>query len=298
MARPKKKGVDYFPHDCNAGKTMFILEQKFGNDGYAFWYKLLEFLGTKEGHYLNRNNIPDMEFLQAKTHLSGEIIIKILDLLASLEAIDKELWGKGVVWSQRFVDGISDVYVNRRLKTPLKPSFYGVSTGHNQDNVEFSVKSTVKSTQSKVKESKVKDNTPIGVSGTDVPPTDSNKDLKKEYQEIITQQNGADSKTIFLAVKNFIDEKKPAFAEPYVDAWNIFAEKYGLTAVKQITKDRSDKIRCRAREPAFDFFKILGTIRQDSFYRGENGNGWKVDFNFIIRSEKNYTNLIEKFKEP
>ncbi len=69
MARPKKKGVDYFPHDCVTGKTIFILEQKYGNDGYAFWFKLLEFLGTKEGHYLDCHNIEDIEFLQAKTHL-------------------------------------------------------------------------------------------------------------------------------------------------------------------------------------------------------------------------------------
>lgn len=47
MARPKKQTVDYFPHFVKGGRTIFILENKFGNDGYAFWFKLLEILGGK-----------------------------------------------------------------------------------------------------------------------------------------------------------------------------------------------------------------------------------------------------------
>lgn len=155
MARPKKKGVDYFPHDCITGKTIFILEQKFGNDGYAFWFKLLEFIGTKEGHYLDCNDPEDMEFLQAKTHLSGVIICSILDLLSNMRAIDRELWEKKIVWSQKFVDNISDVYLNRRIETPRRPSFYIVSTDQNPATLHFSAQPTLKSTQSKVKESKV-----------------------------------------------------------------------------------------------------------------------------------------------
>lgn len=157
MARPKKKGVDYFPHDCITGKTIFILEQKFQNDGYAFWFKLLEFLGTKEGHFLDCNDSEDMEFLQAKTKLSEVIVFEILDLLAKVQAIDRELWTKKIVWSQRFVDGVADVYVNRRVEKPSKPNFYIVSTVNNPAEALLSGQPTAKSTQSKVKESIVKE---------------------------------------------------------------------------------------------------------------------------------------------
>lgn len=150
MARPKKKGVDYFPHDCVTGKTIFILEQKYGNDGYAFWFKLLEFLGTKEGHYLDCNNIEDIEFLQAKTHLDDNLIYKMLETLSNLNAIDRELWQKKVVWSQRFVDGISVVYQNRRVEIPIKPSFYIVSTSDNTPTHDNDLMPTSKSTQSRV----------------------------------------------------------------------------------------------------------------------------------------------------
>lgn len=157
MARPKKRTVDYFPHQCNHGKTMYIIEQKYGNDGYAFWFKLLELLGTAEGHYLQFINPEDWEFLQAKTRTSDSFCQEILDLLARLDAIDRELWESyRVVWIQNFVDGIADVYRNRRAETPKRPCFYNQKPG--EDEV-----STPDNPQSKLKETIVKEtiiNTP------------------------------------------------------------------------------------------------------------------------------------------
>jgi len=33
--RKDKHTVEYFPHYCSGKKTVFILERKYGNDGYA-----------------------------------------------------------------------------------------------------------------------------------------------------------------------------------------------------------------------------------------------------------------------
>lgn len=138
MARPKKTTVDYFPHTCSHKTTVFILEQKYGNDGYAFWFKILEMLASTEGHYVDCNNIHKWEFLQAKTYLDENKCNEILDLLAKLDAIDKKLWTKRIVWCDNFIDGIADVYKNRRVDMPIKPSFYrrkpqqkGISTDRN-----------------------------------------------------------------------------------------------------------------------------------------------------------------------
>lgn len=148
MARPKKYTVNYFPHQVNHKDTMYILEQKYGNDGYAFWFKLLETLGNTDNHYLDLNDVVRWEFLQAKTRLSGDIVCSILDLLANLQAIDPELWTKNkVVWCQKFVDGIAEVYANRRIPTPERPSFY------NQKPI-MDVVSTDENTQRRVKKSK------------------------------------------------------------------------------------------------------------------------------------------------
>lgn len=150
MARPQKQTVDYFPHTCTHKKTMHIIEQRYGNDGYAFWFKLLELLGDTEGHYLDLTDNATWEFLQAKTKLSPDLCTEILDLLARLNAIDSELWGKKYVWSANFIDGIAAVYKNRRVNIPEKPiidNIYNqkpihddISTGKNpHSRVEYSI---------------------------------------------------------------------------------------------------------------------------------------------------------------
>ena len=44
MARPKKLGLDYFPHDTDAmnDEKLEIMQLLYGNDGYAFYFKMLE----------------------------------------------------------------------------------------------------------------------------------------------------------------------------------------------------------------------------------------------------------------
>lgn len=150
MARPKKQTVDYFPHYVASGKTLFILENTFGNNGYAFWFKLLEILGSTEGHYYDTNNSADWMFLLAKTKVSEETGTEILKTLAELGAIDSDLWEQKVIWVQNLVDNVSDVYKKRGVAKPSKPSFC-------DRNTPTPIVSDSENQQSKVKESKVKE---------------------------------------------------------------------------------------------------------------------------------------------
>ncbi len=121
MARPKKAVVDYFPHYCNHGKTMFTIESNYGNDGYAFWFKLLEILGATEHHYIDCNNIDTWEFLLAKTRFNEDNANDILNLLARLGAINKELWENRIIRSDNFIENLQTVY-NRRTVNVLTNS--------------------------------------------------------------------------------------------------------------------------------------------------------------------------------
>ncbi len=101
---------------------MFVIESKFGNDGYAFWFKLLETLCQTEGHCFHAENPARWEFLLAKTHVSEDIANAILDTLSTLEAIDKELWQSyRLVWCQKLVDNVKDAYDKRVCGVPHKP---------------------------------------------------------------------------------------------------------------------------------------------------------------------------------
>jgi len=122
MARPQKQTVDYFPHKCKTGKTMFILETKYGDKGYVFWFKLLELLGLTEGHAYCFDEAGNSEYLQAHTRTDEFLTLEILDLLANLQAIDTKLWTeKHIIWSDNFVNGVKDAYRNRVVDIPTKP---------------------------------------------------------------------------------------------------------------------------------------------------------------------------------
>lgn len=165
MARPRKETVDYFPHIANSGKTIFILESQFGNDGYAFWFKTLELLASTDGHVIDCRNASEWKFLLAKTNVSEDIGSRILDQLAELEAIDYELWQSKVIWSDNFIKNIADVYKNRKTSLPKKPVIK-VSTSRNpsedelppvetRSQVDKCGQSTTNNPQTKVKETKV-----------------------------------------------------------------------------------------------------------------------------------------------
>jgi len=124
MARPEKRKVDYFPHQLQNGKTLFMLESEFGNDGYAFWFKLLELLGQSDNHYYDCNEKANKMYLASRAKVDVETADKILDILSDLKAIDQELWREHkIIWSQNFVDNIADAYKRRNSKVPSKPCF-------------------------------------------------------------------------------------------------------------------------------------------------------------------------------
>jgi hypothetical protein len=160
MTRPRKQIVDYFPHDTDAsqGRTLSVLQNKYGNDGYAFWFQLLELLGRSPGHFYNFKEVTDWEFLLARTHISRpETARSILETLATMNAINLELYEQGIIWSQNFVDRLADVYVRRKENKPGKP----VSAAETPISSAGMPVSAISNPQSKVKERKV-NNTPKG----------------------------------------------------------------------------------------------------------------------------------------
>lgn len=116
MGRKEKFTVDYFPHNCNSGKTIFILESRFGNNGYAVWFKTLELLGVSNNHFVDCRNTTDWEFMSAKMQVEPNTLQQIYDLLASLNAIDSDLWEHKIIRSQNFIDNLDDVYLRRHSK--------------------------------------------------------------------------------------------------------------------------------------------------------------------------------------
>jgi hypothetical protein len=117
MAREQRKDVDYFPHDCTHGRKMHIIETKYGNDGYATWFKLLEQLGKANNHYIDASDEMTLMFLNSIFKIDEEKTLSILNDLAKLGAIDKALFDDyKVIYSQKFADSIQDAYRKRKTE--------------------------------------------------------------------------------------------------------------------------------------------------------------------------------------
>lgn len=112
-------------------------------------------------------------------------------------------------------------------------------------------------------------------------------ELRKEFKALDIPD---DVREAWSFIKNWIDEKKPDFIEPYVLAWNAFAAYYKFPSVKQINPTRRKKFATRISEPGFDFFAILAIVKKSEFLR----NGDWFGFDWIIQNDSNYLKILEK----
>ena len=124
--RYKKYTVDYFSHDADAShkKTISILFNHYGHDGISAWWQRLEELASHDHHYIDIRETEDFEFLASAMRFKPDDLRKILNKMAELSAIDSELFQKGIIWCQKFVDRLLlTVYTERTDKPVSKPSF-------------------------------------------------------------------------------------------------------------------------------------------------------------------------------
>ena len=123
MGRSNRQTADYFPHYVGEkSRTKFILEKIWGNDGYAFWFKLLELLCAADGQYYDCWDKMGWEYLLAVTGVTADTAEAILNTLASMGKVDKELWEScRVIWEQSLLENLRQHY-SKRTAAPTKPT--------------------------------------------------------------------------------------------------------------------------------------------------------------------------------
>ena len=123
MPRPTKQTVDYFPHFANDSKTKFVLENRWHNDGYAFWFKLLEILCKTDGHSYCLEDPLDWEYFVSIMHVDDNVAKAILDKLSEMGKIDSDLWKYDkIIWCPTLMNNIKPVYDKRKSDMPTKPN--------------------------------------------------------------------------------------------------------------------------------------------------------------------------------
>ncbi len=158
MARPEAKNVEYFPCYCADGKVLYILERRWGNNGYAFFYKLWKRLGNADYHCIDLRQTDSWEYFRAKMGVSDAETQEIMDKLAEMGVIDPDLWAFKIVWSDSFVESVRDVWIKRKQLIPQKPALPEQKPALPEQKPKVPWVSGIDNPQSKVKERKVNKN--------------------------------------------------------------------------------------------------------------------------------------------
>ena len=198
MSRKKKNHVDYFPHDTHQSKSVRIISKKYGNDGYAFYYKLRELLGRTENYNYDLSKSIDWLDFIGEMDVEEQQAKKLIEFLVTIGELDKELWEQeSRLWSNSLIEDISDVYDKRVAEIPDKYSLRDGNTHSRSGNHSLGDGST----QSRVKESK-EEKTKVDESGGTQTGIDldglkdkyKNVDIEKSYQKFRLHQKSSNRK--------------------------------------------------------------------------------------------------------
>lgn len=253
MARPTKETVDYFPHFVKCGRTIFILESKYGNDGYAFWFKLLEILGDTEGHYYDCSIPNNWAYLLAKTRCDEETAKAIIGTLLTLDKIDGKLWNdRQVIWCQHFVDNVSSVYKMRHADIPTAPIFsddklQGVRVSNNENH----------------------DGGALKHKETDIVEESREKKRIYPYQDIVALWNEICGSCL-PKVKTLNDNRRQKI-KCRLDEFGGESKEDWLAHTKEL------------------FERVIAS----DFLRGGNNSGWTATFDWVFENAKNWVKVVE-----
>lgn len=225
MARPERNTVDYFPHFIGSGKKMFFIETKYGNDGYATWFKILEKLSITENHFLNLNEEQDVLFLSSACRIDEKKLFDIISDLVRIGVLNKKCWEKKIIWSDVFIESIQDAYKRRNNKCItfeglcLHLQSLCITITHENEQIEDS-NTQIKVNKSKVNKSKVNEgefsfeNSLIKYG--------FEEQLVKDWLKVRKNKKATNSETAF---KRFISEIEKVSLVPINDLLRICVEK-------------------------------------------------------------------------
>ncbi len=297
--------VDYFPHLVKCGRTICILEAKYGNDGYAFWYKLLETLGESDGHYYDCRKPTNWEYLLAKTRVSAETAESVIATLVDLGKVDAELWrGFRVLWVGNLVGNLEEVYRTRNTPLPQKPSFLGENPS---DGIVFSEKTPrtgIFPEKTVEKNGKTAEKNNFSATEKESPRPENPRKSgvfseKTPEKESFLRENPP--KTEFSPRKRAKGEYSRVEYNPkgcvYTRAREIFNSIcFSFHHVDEVSDAQAAKIRLRFLEMDEDwetFGKVCRKMEASDFLKGGGADGWKASFDWLIRNGENWKKVIK-----
>ena len=160
MARPSKKGLDYFPLDVNLqhdDKLQMIIGE-FGYKGEIIFIKLLSFIYKTDGYFCTWNEETQLKFANSVSYIIGgsqvNLINEIVNRCLKWGLFDKSVFSMfKILTSKRIQETFKEA--SRKRKCALIDEDYNLLLVNGGYKTEETQKNTEETTQSKLNENKV-----------------------------------------------------------------------------------------------------------------------------------------------
>ena len=156
MARPQKEGMDYFPHDNDAANDEKIeaLRVLYGNDGYAFYFILLERIYRTAEFELDVSDAETLQILSRKVGVTEEKFDRMLKTALKQKCFDQEAYEtRGVLTSAGIKKRASIVLEKREI---MRSRYKKVSDAETTPETQSETPQVKKRKEKKSKEKNIK----------------------------------------------------------------------------------------------------------------------------------------------
>ena len=175
MARPRKQGLDYFPHDVDASNDEKIeaLRALYGNDGYAFYFIMLERIYRTPNFELDVSEEFLRQILAKKVAVTPQKFEEMLETALKLGCFDQEAYEKRGVLTSPGIKKRAEIVVKKREKMRQRYEKAQVDRG---DYVSGGVSDRVSAaeTREETPESKVKKREDSNINNISLPYREDN----------------------------------------------------------------------------------------------------------------------------
>lgn len=122
MARPLKEGLDYFPHDTDAvnDEKIEALRALYGNDGYAFFFILLERIYRSPNAEIDVSDAETLQILARKVSVTQQVFSEMMKTALKWGCFDKQSYEERGVLTSNGVKKRASPVIEKRLKMKLR----------------------------------------------------------------------------------------------------------------------------------------------------------------------------------
>lgn len=262
-----KKGIDFFPMNCQQTEPMELIEAQYGIKGFATVVKVCQRIYANEGYYCDWNDDISM-LLSRQIGLNCNLVSDIIHTAIKRDIFSKSMYDKHKILTSAWIQETYFFAVKRRKEISLNPEYLLVdytqflkNADISQKNVNTTQKNVDISEQSTVEDSKVKNSTA--------------KETEKK--------------------KNTTDVAEEAVKVPYQEIMELFNTIcVSFPKVTKMTEKRKKAVKARFNNgyTLEDFKRAFETAEQSDFLKGNNDRNWKADFDWLT-NENNLAKTLE-----